>query len=227
VNVLPAYEAVSLPLTTLASSALLLGAVLWPDRARSIVYLLRRGASSASMMPRRRGLAPSIPFRATAALLLVALLAPLAVVGPWPLFASLPLGLAVFLLALIDARLYRLPDGLTLPLLLAGLVSTSDPDQSLAGLVLWTLLPLAVETLSRRLGGRSSLGRGDVKLMAATGAWLGPVGAAAAIALAAIAAAGAVLALAAELRRPPRQVPIAFGVFLALGLWWVWLATAA
>ena len=214
-------------LAVLASSACLAGTALWPRRVREAAGLLRRGCLPRPTVRGPRSLAPPIPFVATAACLVAAFAAPLAGPWSWPLLPGGPLGLALLLLALFDARLYRLPDGLTLTLLLTGFGAAEDANRSLAGLTLWALLPFALDALMRRFKGRSGLGRGDVKLMAGVGAWLGPVSAATAIALAALMAAAATLVLAAVLRRPARSMPIAFGVFLALGLWWAWLAGAA
>src|SRR5690606_22690486 len=86
--------------------------------------------------------------------------------------------LALLTLSLIDARTGLLPDALTLPLLWTGLLlalsgSWIDPAQALGGVMvgyvgLWLLLQL-----SRRLYGRDGMGRGDLKLLAAIGAWTG------------------------------------------------------
>ncbi|MEM9809969.1 MAG: A24 family peptidase [Pseudomonadota bacterium] len=90
-------------------------------------------------------------------------------------------GLAFFLLILagIDAETSYLPDRLTLPLLALGLLYAnvggplSLPESALGALIgggsLWLLA-----FLYRRLRGAEGLGGGDVKLMAAAGAWCGP-----------------------------------------------------
>ena len=66
------------------------------------------------------------------------------------------------------------------------------------------------------------LGLGDAKLAALGGAWLGPVGIAAAMALAVVS--GAFVGSTARLsgRLGPRE-PFHFGPFIALGIWLVWL----
>ncbi len=142
------------------------------------------------------------------------------------------LGWAALVLAWIDWRNLRLPDVLTLPLLLAGLLACAAtdppalPDHAAAAAAGWlgfTLLSAAY----RRLRGRPGLGAGDAKLLAAGGAWLGL----AALPLMVLGGALATLALAAiEGRgrlRPDRAVP--FGPGLALALWalWLWLAPGA
>jgi len=96
--------------------------------------------------------------------------------------SALGLGWAVtllILLALIDARTGLLPDALTLPLLWTGLawalldaglvsVHTALTAAMVAYVVLWLL---AWGFL--RLRGRDGMGGGDVKLLAAIGAWVG------------------------------------------------------
>ena len=70
--------------------------------------------------------------------------------------------------------------------------------------------------------GQPALGLGDAKLAALGGAWLGPGGIAAAMALAVVS--GALVGSAARLsgRLGPRE-PFPFGPFIALGIWLVWL----
>ena len=86
--------------------------------------------------------------------------------------------LVLWTLAWIDGRTGLLPDGLTLPLLWAGLLVNLDdtfaflPDAVLGAvagyLCLWTLYLVFL-----RLTGREGMGYGDFKLTAALGAWLG------------------------------------------------------
>lgn len=105
----------------------------------------------------------------------------------WRLGAGVPLIVwvifywALIALAAIDLRTTFLPDALTLPLLWLGLViqlwsgsRTVGPEQAIAGAVfgylpLW-LLAQGYLLLRKREG----LGYGDLKLLAAIGAWIGP-----------------------------------------------------
>lgn len=96
----------------------------------------------------------------------------------WGVWAYAALGWALLAAAWIDARHYWLPDVITLPLLLAGLVVTwlNAPwaiyDHALAvgiGYAAFRLLDL----FYLRLRGRHGLGQGDAKLLAAAGAWVG------------------------------------------------------
>lgn len=82
------------------------------------------------------------------------------------------------LLGLLDARLKVLPNKITLPLLLAGLVLsmtglTVPWPQSLLGMVTGFLLLYLPAWLYARVTGRDGVGYGDFKIMAAVGAWLG------------------------------------------------------
>ncbi|MBV9539490.1 MAG: prepilin peptidase [Acidisphaera sp.] len=146
----------------------------------------------------------------------------------WPLLA----------LAWIDWQHLRLPDALTLPLLLAGLVvtcwltpatATEHAAAAAAGYVAFR----AIDWFYRRLRGRAGLGQGDAKLMAAAGAWLGLS------ALPLVATSGAMIGIvwslaraAVEIVRRPGKIQrsrllagtvVPFGPCLALAIWLVWL----
>jgi leader peptidase (prepilin peptidase)/N-methyltransferase len=87
-------------------------------------------------------------------------------------------GWTLVALALLDARHHWLPDLLTLPLMLLGLIegffsSSSDLVDRAAGAVGGYLLLQALRLLYRRIRHREGLGGGDPKLFAAIGAWLG------------------------------------------------------
>jgi len=85
----------------------------------------------------------------------------------------------LLLLALIDARTRLLPDALTLPLLWTGLALALSgmglvplPDALAAVMIAYVSLWL-LAWLFLRLRGRDGMGGGDVKLLAAIGAWVG------------------------------------------------------
>ena len=85
---------------------------------------------------------------------------------------------AVLTLALIDARIYMLPDLITLPLLWLGLlVNTLDFFAAIADAVLGAVagyLSLwVIYWLFKLLRDKEGLGYGDFKLTSAIGAWLG------------------------------------------------------
>jgi leader peptidase (prepilin peptidase) / N-methyltransferase len=144
------------------------------------------------------------------------------------LWASCLLGWTLLALAWIDARTMILPDILTLPLLLAGLIVTelTDPDSladhaTAAGLGYLGLF--AVAWCYRRFRGRDGLGMGDAKLLGAIGAWLGlsllP------ITLFLAACLGLLAAGAGRLtgRRMTAATAMPFGPFLAVAAWLLWL----
>ncbi len=163
----------------------------------------------------------------------------LATLVPAVLLAALPgvpvgvvaagsvLGWGLLALGWIDLLVWRLPDVLTLPLLVLGLGAGwwLEPDMVLdhavgcvvAGVGLWGL-----GWVYRRVRGREGLGLGDVKLLAAGGAWDG-LGALPWVLLGG-ALAGLVFAFARHGRRAAGGSAVPFGPPLCLAIWgaWVW-----
>ncbi|HET7880188.1 MAG TPA: A24 family peptidase [Acetobacteraceae bacterium] len=138
------------------------------------------------------------------------------------------LGWTVLTLAWIDWDHMLLPDVLTLPLILAGLVATLifDPasvtDHAGAAAVGYAAFR-GIDLVYRRLRGHDGLGQGDAKLLAAGGAWLGL----AALPVVVFTAAVCGLLLAAGLRiaghAMHRTAMIPFGPPLCAAIWAVWL----
>lgn len=153
------------------------------------------------------------------------------VMDGWLIWATCGLGWCLLACAAIDIRHMVLPDGLTLPLLLAGLAvaGTLTPENltghalgAIAGFIVFAGIGWAF----RRLSGRDGLGLGDAKLVAALGAWVGWAGLASVVLFAAIAAIAVTLALrrlASGGAGGGGGEPIAFGPYLALAGWLVWL----
>ncbi len=88
------------------------------------------------------------------------------------------LGVLLLLISTIDLQSRRLPDWLTLPLLVLGLALTSVLDPSnfpfhLLAALLGFLSFYLIATFYRRVRGFDGLGLGDAKLLAAAGARLG------------------------------------------------------
>jgi len=145
-----------------------------------------------------------------------------------PLVVLAAMAVPILLLMAFDLRYRVLPDLLTLPTAALGLLAaalTSDHTELEwqtaamgcfgAGAALWL-----VQNGFRWLRGIDGLGGGDVKLAAAMGAWLGPVGCAFAIAVAALGA--LVVEVTISLIRhgrvdPARRIP--FGAYLCGSFW--------
>lgn len=88
--------------------------------------------------------------------------------------------LALLYLAYIDWRTFRLPDFITLPLIILGMtfnclsdLSFASPFSSLLGASLGYGSLWALNAGYRLLNNRNGIGMGDAKLLAALGAWLG------------------------------------------------------
>jgi leader peptidase (prepilin peptidase)/N-methyltransferase len=150
------------------------------------------------------------------------------VVPGWLAWASAGLGWTLLALTVIDLRHMILPDVLTWPLIPAGLVvaTLASPDAflpHLAGVAAGAASLGAVAWGFNRVAGREGLGLGDVKLFAAAGAWVGWFGLPSVLLIGA--ASG--LAVAVTLRWAKGNAgpsePVAFGPYLALGLWITWL----
>jgi leader peptidase (prepilin peptidase)/N-methyltransferase len=146
----------------------------------------------------------------------------------WPMWATAIFGWLLLTLATIDARVFLLPDVLTLPLIPAGLgvnaaLDHALPIDPLIGAVAGYVFILLVRVVYRRLRGREGIGMGDAKLLAAAGAWVSWQG------LPSVVAIGAVTGLAIALLAAARGTSLSltdrvpFGTFLCLGTWIVWL----
>jgi leader peptidase (prepilin peptidase)/N-methyltransferase len=140
------------------------------------------------------------------------------------LWAGSILGWSLLTLGWIDALCQRLPDILTLPLLVAGLCEALflEPDaltsRATGAIAAYAGFRLIAVTF-RRLRGRESLGEGDAKLLAAGGAWVG----AWLLPDVLMAAAATALIYAFRKGRPNPSARIPFGPFLAAGIWLMWL----
>lgn len=150
------------------------------------------------------------------------------VLSSWLVWASALLGWCLLALAAIDQRHEILPDVLTLPLIPAGLlvVYLVDPAKlpnHLIGALSGYLAFAAIAWLYHRIRGREGLGAGDARLMAAAGAWLGWQGLPSVVLIGAMAALLGALIHAWRGGRLDPAARIAFGPYLALGFWLVWL----
>jgi leader peptidase (prepilin peptidase) / N-methyltransferase len=138
------------------------------------------------------------------------------------------LGWWLLALGWIDWHHFILPDRLTLPLISLGIIAAwaLAPDELVGRIVgaacgylgLW-----AIAWAYRRSRGHEGLGRGDAKLLAASGAWVGVVGLPSVVAGAALIGlitAGGMRLAGVELSR---HSALPFGPGLAAATWLVWL----
>ena len=141
----------------------------------------------------------------------------------WGVTAGLTLVLVA--IALIDLRSFRIPDVLSLPLIAAGIVGVpATTGVALHDLVIGAMggfgVFWAIGAWYFRRTGIDGLGLGDAKLFAAAGAWLGWQALPMVLLIAAIG--GIVQALLRG--KAGRHTAIAFGPWLALGFWVIWIA---
>ena len=90
------------------------------------------------------------------------------------------LGAALIYLAYIDLRTFRLPDVITIPLLIAGLCfnflatpAFTGPISALLGAIFGFTLLWVGNFFYRKTRKQDGIGMGDAKLLATLGAWLG------------------------------------------------------
>lgn len=215
--------------------------------SRSRCEACKRPLSAAELVPvmsyvlqggRCRGCGAAIdPFhwRVEVAALVVALSAVLAAEQPLSnglLWTNCALGWTLLTLAWIDLDHERLPDALTLPLIVGGLAATAamEPwailDHALGAVLGYAILRLLAYAY-RALRGREGIGGGDAKLLAAAGAWVGWQELNSILVLGALAG----LTTALLQRRVGEGLGggtvVPFGPGLALGLWLVRLQGGA
>jgi leader peptidase (prepilin peptidase)/N-methyltransferase len=137
-----------------------------------------------------------------------------------------------FLVAMsgIDARTQLLPDQMNYPLLWLGLALTLvpvwqpvavSPAGAIVGALIGYLSLWSVYWLFKLTTGKEGMGHGDFKLLAALGAWMGPVALLPIVLLSSVVGAiigGGLILLA----RRGREVPMPFGPYIAIA-GWVWL----
>jgi leader peptidase (prepilin peptidase) / N-methyltransferase len=143
---------------------------------------------------------------------------------PAALWIDCGLGWMLLTLAWIDWRHLRLPDVLTLPLLLAGLavtwlVAPEDVTDHALGALLGYLGFRVLAWAYKAIRGRDGLGLGDAKLLAVAGAWLGWMALPHVILLAAVYGIAVAMITAWRLGRLDGAATIPFGPCLALAIW--------
>lgn len=150
------------------------------------------------------------------------------VLDGWLVWVSCGLGWTLLVLAAIDARTYRLPDVLTLPLVLGGLAVAAGLgwqallDHSIGVLIGWGGFVL-VAVGYRAVRNREGLGLGDAKLLAAGGAWTSWTGLPGIVLIACASAFAVLLVRVIRGEQLSQQTKLAFGPPLCVGIWIVWL----
>src|SRR5690606_1302032 len=137
--------------------------------------------------------------------------------------------LTCFLIALsgIDLRTQLLPDSLTLPLMWLGLIAAVEnlyhgPKEALLGAIAGYVSLWSVWWVFKQVTGKDGMGHGDLKLLAALGAWCALAGVLLTTRRSPLFGAlvgGACLAIMGRERVPP----IPFGPFLAIARWIVFM----
>lgn len=148
-----------------------------------------------------------------------------ALVPGWQGLAGALFGWVLLTLALLDAEHFWLPDKLTLPLLLAGLVIMNEPPLihrligAAAGYAALALIALGYHAAR----GREGLGGGDPKLLAAIGAWLGWQALPFVLLAASLAGLGWAGIAALRGRAMSGQDRLPLGTLMAVTAWPIWL----
>jgi leader peptidase (prepilin peptidase) / N-methyltransferase len=138
------------------------------------------------------------------------------------------LGWGLLALACIDVRHFRLPDVLTLPLVMIGMIAQLllAPEHfpaSLLGAFAGYVGFRGISIAYRAVRGREGLGAGDAKLLAVGGAWLGWSALPQLVFLAALLAISFIVIQRTAGKAMDRLTVIPFGPFLATSLWITYL----
>jgi leader peptidase (prepilin peptidase)/N-methyltransferase len=145
-----------------------------------------------------------------------------------PLLETVLLAGALAMLSAIDAVTFRLPDVFTLSLAALGLLFAlplgfEETVLRMLGAIAGYLILFLVAGFYHALRGREGLGLGDAKLLAAGGAWLGTEGLAPVIFISSAFALVFISVCIVAGRPVTGSTRIAFGPFLAYGIWVMWL----
>ena len=140
--------------------------------------------------------------------------------------ATVALAMALIAASIIDIESYRLPDLITLPLAIAGVLSGPWLGWSMllhaSAAVVGFLFLYAVSVAYRYLMQRDGLGLGDAKLLGGGAAWLGPESIASIVLLASVLALTLIICSMMMGRRYRMDDALPFGPFLALSIWIFW-----
>lgn len=142
---------------------------------------------------------------------------------PFEIFALATLTALLIGLAACDFTAFLLPNALTAALAFSGLAIEAyrAPDtfaMHVACMALAAAVLAAPAYFYRRLSGRNGMGMGDIKLMAAAGAWLTGPELLSALLVGSCSALTYGLVVATCNRTPVRAILVPFGAFLCLGI---------
>lgn len=159
--------------------------------------------------------------------LLIAIWSALIQAGPMVPVTAL-LGWLLLVIAIIDAEHLWLPDLLTLPLGMVGVLLTiwladAEPLTPLLGAAVGYGGLAAIAWLYRTIRGHDGMGGGDPRLLGAIGAWVGWQGLPSVLIWSCAAGLSMAAAQAIVRRRLTRGEQLPFGTFLAVGAWLTWL----
>lgn len=141
----------------------------------------------------------------------------------WQGFGAALLSCYLVALSGIDLRTRLLPDQLTLPLMWLGLIGSLDnlympAKPALLGAIAGYVSLWLVWWLFKQVTGKEGMGRGDFKLLAALGAWVGLSGVLPIILISSLV--GAVIgSVWLGIKGRDRATPIPFGPYLAIAGW--------
>jgi leader peptidase (prepilin peptidase) / N-methyltransferase len=141
----------------------------------------------------------------------------------WQGFGAALLSCYLVALSGIDLRTRLLPDQLTLPLMWLGLIGSLDnlympAKPALLGAIAGYVSLWLVWWLFKQITGKEGMGRGDFKLLAALGAWVGLSGVLPIILFSSLV--GAVVgSIWLFVKGRDRATPIPFGPYLAIAGW--------
>lgn len=188
----------------------------WYENIPLLSWIALRGRCSSC------GTSIGIRYPMVELLTMLASLAVLCVFGPtFKMVCALGLTWALIALTGIDFDTQLLPDRITLPLAAAGLLVNVQslfvsPTHAILGYVIGFLVLWIVYFLFKIVTGKEGMGYGDFKLLAALGAWLGPMQLPLIILMSSFV--GAIVGIVLLKVRKESQ-PFAFGPYIAIAGW--------
>lgn len=147
---------------------------------------------------------------------------------PWSVvLASAVLGLLLTWITLADLATLEIPDTASFALVVTGVAAAAwlglDLSWHVIGALVWASGFALIAVVYRMRSGADGLGLGDAKLMAGAGMWLGLTAPATVTLLASCGGIAVYLLKRFTIGPQALTEPIAFGPFLCLSIWVVWI----